>query len=298
VFGFGTVSVTDRFHQIGHSGYFHAEFVRQYWRPYLLQGAVVPSQWEESRPVTPLVRTFLPKLPVQWLVFGLVVFLVLSAGRSLLEKTASTPLVSNASQLSNPPGPNRAIPPQKTSAAPISITASTDSGNNSLPAAPIDVPTSSTFNELEASFSSESKPTLTPYQQHTVTSLRRTIYFDFDSVDVKGEGTEVIALMAKVLKDNPGIVVEVGGYTDSRETDDAALTQGKGRAMAVKNALVAYGVRASRLFPIAYGSAFPAREGNDEEAWSKDRRVELRILRWDVKQTLISSGRRSEGGDP
>jgi hypothetical protein len=40
-FGFGHVRVKDRFHTVGHSGFFSETFVRDYWLPYLSKGEVV-----------------------------------------------------------------------------------------------------------------------------------------------------------------------------------------------------------------------------------------------------------------
>lgn len=43
-FGFGHGRVKDRYHAVGHSGFFDESFVRRYWLPYLVSGDVVEGQ--------------------------------------------------------------------------------------------------------------------------------------------------------------------------------------------------------------------------------------------------------------
>ena len=51
-FGFGHGRVKDRFHAVGHSDFFSAEFVREYWLTFISQGQIAEGMLE--RPTTPL----------------------------------------------------------------------------------------------------------------------------------------------------------------------------------------------------------------------------------------------------
>lgn len=41
--GFGNACVTDRYHDLGHSGFFEEEHIKRFWIPFLVEGRVVPS---------------------------------------------------------------------------------------------------------------------------------------------------------------------------------------------------------------------------------------------------------------
>src|SRR5690349_15684707 len=45
---------------------------------------------------------------------------------------------------------------------------------------------------------------------------KRTIYFDFDSSEIKGEGTDIVAAHAKYLSKNGPMKVRLEGHTDER----------------------------------------------------------------------------------
>ncbi|MFO7326403.1 MAG: OmpA family protein, partial [Pseudomonadota bacterium] len=50
---------------------------------------------------------------------------------------------------------------------------------------------------------------------------------------------------------------------------------GERRAQTVRRALLLQGVQESQVSTVSYGEERPAALGNDENAWSKNRRVEI-----------------------
>jgi hypothetical protein len=49
--GFGDVTyVCDRFHKVGHGGFFDEEFIRSMWVPFILTGKIEPTDWDRTRP--------------------------------------------------------------------------------------------------------------------------------------------------------------------------------------------------------------------------------------------------------
>ena len=107
---------------------------------------------------------------------------------------------------------------------------------------------------------------------------KRIIYFDFDSSDIKGEGTEVVAAHAKYLASHGGMRVRLEGNTDARGSREYNIGLGERRAQAVRRALQLQGATESQLATVSYGAERPAVAGNDEAAWSKNRRVEIVYL--------------------
>jgi pimeloyl-ACP methyl ester carboxylesterase len=49
-FGFKSPGVYDRFHDMGHGGFFNKEFIEKYWVPFMSEGVKVPSRWTTTRP--------------------------------------------------------------------------------------------------------------------------------------------------------------------------------------------------------------------------------------------------------
>jgi len=107
---------------------------------------------------------------------------------------------------------------------------------------------------------------------------KRTIYFDFDSSEIRGEGTDIVAAHAKYLASNSGIKVRLEGHTDERGSREYNIGLGERRAQAVRRALLLQGAAEGQLSTVSYGEERPAAAGSDEAAWTKNRRVEIVYL--------------------
>ena len=107
---------------------------------------------------------------------------------------------------------------------------------------------------------------------------KRTIYFDFDSSEIRGEGADIVAAHAKYLSKNTGMKVRLEGHTDERGSREYNIGLGERRAQAVRRALLLQGAGESQLSTVSYGEERPAAAGSDEAAWAKNRRVELVYL--------------------
>jgi peptidoglycan-associated lipoprotein len=104
---------------------------------------------------------------------------------------------------------------------------------------------------------------------------QRTIYFDFDSSEIKPEGEPVVAAFARYLTANPTAKVRLEGNTDERGTREYNIALGERRAQSVAHALQAAGVSPSQLSLTSYGEERPVALGHDEASYSQNRRVEL-----------------------
>ncbi|MFE8071464.1 peptidoglycan-associated lipoprotein Pal [Marinobacteraceae bacterium S3BR75-40.1] len=114
-------------------------------------------------------------------------------------------------------------------------------------------------------------------QQQQQAKLRevRTVYFDFDSAEIRAESRDVLMAHAQFLANNPSVNVVLQGHTDERGTKEYNLALGERRAKAVQRFLVVNGADNSQLETVSYGEERPAVMGNTEEAYAKNRRVEI-----------------------
>ena len=107
---------------------------------------------------------------------------------------------------------------------------------------------------------------------------KRTVYFDFDSSEIKGEGTDIVAAHAKYLAANSSTRVRLEGHTDERGSREYNIGLGERRAQAVRRALLLQGAADAQISTVSYGEERPAVPGHDEAAWAKNRRVEIVYL--------------------
>jgi peptidoglycan-associated lipoprotein len=97
------------------------------------------------------------------------------------------------------------------------------------------------------------------------------VFFDFDKSNIKPEGQATLQKQATWLNRYSSVTVTIAGNCDDRGTREYNLALGNRRATAVKNALVALGVAASRIQTISYGKERPSVVGDNEAAWAQNR---------------------------
>ena len=108
--------------------------------------------------------------------------------------------------------------------------------------------------------------------------LRESIFFQTGSATIKKESHGLLDEVAQVLVDHPEItMVRIEGHTDARGSAESNLRLSDRRADAVRQYLVGQGVEAERLTSEGYGESRPLVQGNNAEAWNKNRRVDLFI---------------------
>lgn len=103
----------------------------------------------------------------------------------------------------------------------------------------------------------------------------RTIYFEFDSSRVQSKFREAIQAHADYLADHPDVNLRLEGHTDERGTREYNVALGERRAESVQKALVIAGAGSDQLSTLSFGEEKPAALGSTEEAYRKNRRVEL-----------------------
>ncbi len=105
---------------------------------------------------------------------------------------------------------------------------------------------------------------------------QRVVYFDFDSFVVKDEYRPMLEAHARALAADRSKRMVAEGHTDERGSREYNLALGQKRAEAVVRTLVLLGAADNQLEAVSFGEERPAVAGSNEEAWAKNRRVELK----------------------
>jgi peptidoglycan-associated lipoprotein len=109
-------------------------------------------------------------------------------------------------------------------------------------------------------------------------SVQDMIYFDFDRSDLSEEARQTLQAKAEVLRQFPDIRIRIEGHADERGTVEYNLALGERRADAARAYLIDLGIDPDRMTTISYGEERPMVEGQNEAAWSQNRRDEFVIL--------------------
>ena len=100
------------------------------------------------------------------------------------------------------------------------------------------------------------------------------IYFDTNAFTVKKESYGILAAIAKMLKDNPDLKLEIIGYTDSQGDDNYNQELSRNRAQMVKQILFEeFEIDPKRLKFIGKGETDPVDDNNTEKGRANNRRV-------------------------
>ncbi|MBM3821309.1 MAG: hypothetical protein FJ404_00200 [Verrucomicrobia bacterium] len=106
-----------------------------------------------------------------------------------------------------------------------------------------------------------------------------TVYFDFDRFNVKASERSKVEAVAAQLKGDMANKLLIEGHCDSRGTEEYNRSLGERRAQSLREMLAHLGVGPERIRTLSYGEDKPAVQGENEEAWAKNRRGEFILLR-------------------
>ena len=112
----------------------------------------------------------------------------------------------------------------------------------------------------------------------TVAACRElTVYFDLNRDGLTQQARTKLDSNLDCFRDAPG-KLKIDGHADERGTTEYNQALGDRRAYTVKRYLAGAGLPERRLLTTTYGEERPAVSGHDEDAWSKNRRVELHAV--------------------
>jgi peptidoglycan-associated lipoprotein len=103
----------------------------------------------------------------------------------------------------------------------------------------------------------------------------RVIYFEYDSAKISDDSLSMIEAHGNFIASNGNVSARLEGNTDERGTREHNIALGDRRAQSVRRLLMFQGASADQLETISYGEERPAVLGHTEDAWAKNRRVEI-----------------------
>ena len=107
-------------------------------------------------------------------------------------------------------------------------------------------------------------------------ALRQTVfYFDFDVAEFKPADRETLTYHARDLAANSGKRIRLEGHADERGTREYNLALGERRANGILNYFIVNGASRSQIEVVSYGEERPEQSGQSEQAYSRNRRVEV-----------------------
>lgn len=104
------------------------------------------------------------------------------------------------------------------------------------------------------------------------------VFYEVDSWELKIESMAELNNLADLLAENKGLIVEIGGFTDSTGTDEHNLVLSEKRAYSVVNYLINKGISADRLKYKGYGNSSPIGDNVTSEGRKLNRRTEARVI--------------------
>jgi outer membrane protein OmpA-like peptidoglycan-associated protein len=109
--------------------------------------------------------------------------------------------------------------------------------------------------------------------------LLDNIYFKLGSAELEPESFDTLNSMRRVFLDNPGIVIQIEGHTDSQGSDEYNLKLSQARAETVSNYIIyTLGISSSQVSGIGYGESRPVAPNSTSKGRAQNRRIEFRVI--------------------
>ena len=96
-----------------------------------------------------------------------------------------------------------------------------------------------------------------PLVSMTTPVLIRNVFYEFDSAELTQGSTTALDSLALLLKENPGVTIELSSHCDYRGADNYNQRLSQRRAESIVNHLINQGVPANRMVPVGYGESRP-----------------------------------------
>ena len=113
------------------------------------------------------------------------------------------------------------------------------------------------------------------------TEVLNNVFFEKGSADLKEESKIELEKLTRLIKDNPGLRVQINGHTDNIGTPEFNMELSEKRAEAVYAFLVKKHVHKYRLEYKGFGETKPVATNDTEAGRAKNRRTELEVLDFD-----------------
>ncbi len=107
----------------------------------------------------------------------------------------------------------------------------------------------------------------------------KNIFFEFDKADLLPRSFVELEKLRQILKENPSLVIEIHGHTDSDGEEKYNLELSKKRAKTVVDWLKTEGIASKRLAAKGFGEGQPIVSNDTPENRALNRRVEFLIVK-------------------
>src|SRR5690606_23401501 len=109
------------------------------------------------------------------------------------------------------------------------------------------------------------------------------LYDDFDQHNIRPDAAAILDELARTMRDNPTLKIELSSHTDSRGSDTYNMALSQRRAQAAVDYLVSRGIARERMEAKGYGETRLVNDcGNgvtcSREAHQANRRTEVTVL--------------------
>ena len=105
----------------------------------------------------------------------------------------------------------------------------------------------------------------------------QTVHFGYDSFGLGEETKRQLKANAQILKDKPGLKVQIEGHCDERGGIQYNIALGEKRANAARKYLADAGIQSDRLTIISFGKERPLDSAQNETAFAKNRRANFAV---------------------
>ncbi|MCX6231658.1 MAG: OmpA family protein [Bacteroidetes bacterium] len=104
------------------------------------------------------------------------------------------------------------------------------------------------------------------------------IFFETDKFDLKPQSKVELNKLLALMKQNPGLKIEISGHTDNVGSEAHNISLSGSRARAVYDYLVTNGIAAARLTSKGYGWSKPVDTNDTEAGRANNRRTEFKVV--------------------
>jgi outer membrane protein OmpA-like peptidoglycan-associated protein len=108
--------------------------------------------------------------------------------------------------------------------------------------------------------------------------VKGKILFDFGSTTLRADAYKKLDVITKIMKNNPTMIIELGGHTDAIGNDKKNMKKSEDRASSAKNYLMSKGIESNRVIVKGYSNTKPVGDNNTDEGRQLNRRVEIKII--------------------
>jgi outer membrane protein OmpA-like peptidoglycan-associated protein len=111
------------------------------------------------------------------------------------------------------------------------------------------------------------------------TLILKKVFFKKASAEMVGTSYDELDKLVQVLRENPGIEIEISGHTDNIGNKARLIRLSRQRMEAVRTYLVNRGINKNRLEGQGYGGMHPIADNADPAKRALNRRVEFKVLK-------------------